>query len=82
MISKKEAFNIAQKLYGDRIAADYEVNNYQDTSYVAYVTTNHSNVWCVSFLDNSFEGIQSTTIVLIHKETGDILYQGSGGDEG
>ena len=82
MISKQDALDTAMTLYGDREDLKYDVQDFQSIGYSIYGIEDASNFWCVSVIDKIVEVLKSTTIVLVHKKTGEVVYHGDGGDEG
>ena len=83
MISKKDAIKIAQELYGSRDSIKYTVYDYTNTKFWGYNTCRPEDLWCVTVFDNNKSLMfESSTIVLVHKKKGQIIYHGSGNDEG
>lgn len=83
MISKPDALDIAKKLYGSRDSVKYLVSDYENKQFYIYSIRNPEELWWVTVDDQKDWGtLKSSTLVLIHKETGDVVYHGSGNDEG
>lgn len=83
MISKQQALKKAKELYGFRDSIEYKFVNYHDYPYRVYNLRNPDEIWCLTVNDHKEEiFLKSTTIVLIHKESGKVIYHGSADDEG
>lgn len=80
MISKEEALKIAEEKTGQKLdIADME----DGVPYNRVYALNFNNVWGIKceMTPGAFM-LESSRLVLIDKETGKVVYDGSAGDEG
>lgn len=83
MISKKRAVEIANKLYGSRSGLEYSVRDAEGSNIQIYGDYNLPALWLVKVSDEQGEHLlESTTIVLIDKKTGEVVFNGKAMDEG
>ena len=82
MITKAQALDIAKVQYGAKEKNEYSVFEFADTDYAIYNVIDPQKLWCVTVVDPGKFILESTTIVLIHKETGEVFFHGMAADEG
>jgi hypothetical protein len=85
MITKEEAVAIAEKLHGPKFKL-YQVTHGVPENFSIYgdFPRNPDDVWCVScsIRSGKANALASGHAVVISKETGNVLYDGSACDEG
>ena len=85
MITKERAVAIAEKLHGPKFKL-YQVTHGVPENFAIYGSfpRNPDDVWCVSCSIGSGKAnvLASGHAVVISKETGNVLYDGSACDEG
>ena len=87
MISREEAIKIAEKHHGPGFEL-YRISHGLPNNCAVYRGSARSwapdDVWCVSCLNHPGKHhiATSSLAIVIHKETGEILYGGDAGDEG
>jgi len=83
MISKSDALDTAKSLYGRREGVEYTIHDYMEGSIRAFAPGDKKKLWCVVVHDDRDAGMLiSTTIVLVHKVTGEVVFHGRAMDEG
>jgi D-alanyl-D-alanine carboxypeptidase len=86
MISQEEAIKIAEKQHGPGFEF-YKIGHGVDSRMYGGNTPSLApdSVWCVLCLSHPGKKgmmLASSRAIVIHKETGKVLYDGSAGDEG
>lgn len=85
MITKEEAIAIAEKLHGSKFKM-HKVTHGVPSNFALYGSfpKNPDDVWCVScsIRSEKVNALASGYAVVISKETGNVLYDGSACDEG
>lgn len=89
MISREEAFAIAdevrkERMLGqrvERVLAWHEITNPLPSIYLTG-SISRDSLWIAYIEPLQLLGLHSSIIVAIDRETGEVVYQGSAGDEG
>jgi len=84
MISQNKAVEIVKSRLGSLIEYELHVKDGAEHRYAIYGNYDWENLWVVHVLESNLSNttLQSTFIVLIHKESGDVVYKGYANDEG
>ena len=81
-ITKQRALEIAAQVCNDQ-SGEFECHSQKPENYRSYVTYPNQPCWYVyaPWGDGRFE-LRSSRVIVISRETGNILYDGLAGDEG